>query len=78
MRPSRVLYGVAALLLVLSSPAKGTEFNKLTYITFSAPLQIPGLLSLPERTGSNWQTHSWTVPFWRSQTRAAPSATPCS
>jgi hypothetical protein len=49
MRPSRILYGVAALTLALSSPATATDVNRLTYVTFSGPVQVPGV-TLPAGT----------------------------
>src|SRR5437870_2935465 len=49
MRPIRILYGAVALAVILGSPAKADEVKKLTYVTFSAPVQVPGV-TLPAGT----------------------------
>lgn len=46
MRTLRVTCCAAAVALVAAMPARADESNKLTYLTFSAPVDLPGI-SLP-------------------------------
>ncbi len=46
MRTLRMACCAAALALVVAVPARADESNKLTYLTFSAPVDLPGI-SLP-------------------------------
>ena len=41
---------IATLVAALGSPAKADESNKLTYFTFSAPVELPGNKVLPAGT----------------------------
>jgi len=43
MRALRTLCCAAALTAFLAPPALADEFNKLTYLTFSGPVEIPGV-----------------------------------
>ena len=49
MRALKVLCGAAALVAFLAPGAHADEWNKLTYLTFSGPVQIPGA-TLPAGT----------------------------
>ncbi len=49
MRAIISLAGAAALVLALSPGARADEYNKLTYMTFSGPVQVPGA-TLPAGT----------------------------
>ena len=42
MRTSLGMVAVAAMLFSVSAPARADENNKLTYFTFSKPVQLPG------------------------------------
>lgn len=49
MRAIKLLCGAAALVAFLAPGAHADEWNKLTYLTFSGPVQIPGA-TLPAGT----------------------------
>ena len=42
MRTSLGMVAVAAMLFSVPAPARADENNKLTYFTFSKPVQLPG------------------------------------
>ena len=44
MRLFQTLIGVSAAVLCLSLPARADESNKLTYVTFSKAVQLPGVM----------------------------------
>lgn len=44
MRKVRVLCGAAILAACLAPAAQADEFTKLTYFTFSAPVEVPGMV----------------------------------
>ena len=43
MRVLKTLIAVAAAALFVAGPARADEANKLTYLTFSKPVQLPGV-----------------------------------
>src|SRR5713101_4877132 len=49
MRVLQVLCGAMALAVWLTPDARADEWNKQTYLTFSAPVQVPGV-TLPAGT----------------------------
>jgi hypothetical protein len=49
MRVFRVMFGALAIAAILTPSARGDELNKQTFLTFSAPVQVPGA-TLPAGT----------------------------
>jgi len=43
MRAVKTLFCAAALLAVFAPGVRADDYNKLTYFTFSAPVQVPGM-----------------------------------
>jgi len=44
MRITRVLCGVAAALMLTATAVRADEYNKMTYLTFSGPVAVPGVV----------------------------------
>ena len=43
MRAAKVLFCAAAFLALSAQGVRADDYNKLTYFTFSAPVQVPGV-----------------------------------
>ena len=43
MRTLKMLIAIAAATLCVSAPARADESDKLTYLTFNKPVQLPGV-----------------------------------
>jgi hypothetical protein len=50
MRLMKALYCAAALTAFVAPGARADEWNKLTYLTFSGPIQLPGVDNVPAGT----------------------------